>query len=105
MSRTPFTIRHRVFFVFIVYPQGDTLAIDGSGWVFQLLEGQRVDHGGDYDLLHEAVVREVSRLRDVSRSRIRSWGKGKGGRCIGFLVSGENVMFPVFRNDLALCSS
>lgn len=46
--------------------KGDTLAIDGSGWMFHLLEGQRVDHGGDYDLLHKTVVREVGRLRQVS---------------------------------------
>ena len=68
-----------------VHPQGDTLAIDGSGWVFQLLEGQRVDHGGDYDLLHEAVVLEVSRLRQVRTSTIRV-GKGGGARlriCFG----------------------
>ncbi|CAM9887853.1 unnamed protein product, partial [Ectocarpus sp. 13 AM-2016] len=43
--------------------EGDTLAIDGSGWMFHLLEGQRVDHGGDYDLLHKTVVRKVGRLR------------------------------------------
>lgn len=46
--------------------QGDTLAIDGSGWMFQLLLGQRVDHGGDYDLYHKTIVREVARLRKVA---------------------------------------
>lgn len=46
--------------------QGDTLVIDGSGWMFQLLQGQRVDHGGDYDLLHATIVREVGRLREAS---------------------------------------
>lgn len=45
--------------------QGDTLAIDGSGWMFQLLLNQRVDHGGDYDLYHKTIVREVARLRKV----------------------------------------
>lgn len=53
--------------------KGDTLAIDGSGWMFQLLQGQRVDHGGDYDLLHKTVVREVARLRQVSA---RAGGEG-----------------------------
>ena len=66
VSYVPYDSALLFFFVIVVHRQGDTLAIDGSGWVFQLLEGQRVDHGGDYDLLHEAVVREVSRLRQVS---------------------------------------
>lgn len=51
--------------------QGDTLAIDGSGWMFQLLLGQRVDHGGDYDLFHRTIVREVARLRKVSTRCLR----------------------------------
>lgn len=51
--------------------KGDTLAIDGSGWVFKILEGQRVDHSGDYDLLHEGTLREIARLRDVSTSFTR----------------------------------
>lgn len=61
------------FFIYSHTKQGDTLVIDGSGWIFQLLEGQRVDHSGDYDALHEATVREVSRLRQAS-------GFGRHGR-------------------------
>ena len=56
----------RTFVFFCSCAQGDTLAIDGSGWMFQLLLGQRVDHGGDYDLYHKTIVREVARLRKVA---------------------------------------
>ena len=83
--------------MFVLRPQGDTLAIDGSGWAFQLLEGQRVDHGGDYDLLHAAVVREVSRLRQVtySRSSIRMAGEG----CyVSFLVSRRMPYVPEIKS-------
>ncbi|CAM9806042.1 unnamed protein product, partial [Pylaiella littoralis] len=45
--------------------KGDTLAIDGAGWMFRLLLGQRVDHGGDYDLFHKTIVREVTRIREA----------------------------------------
>lgn len=33
--------------------------------MFELLQDKRVDHGGDYDSLHEAVISEVERLRRV----------------------------------------
>lgn len=51
--------------------------------MFQLLQGQRVDHGGDYDLLHTTVVREVGRLREASGIKrfvcVYARARGAGG--------------------------
>lgn len=30
-----------------------------------MLQGERVDHGGDYDALHETILREAERLRSA----------------------------------------
>lgn len=55
--------------------QGDTLAVDGAGWIAKLMEGERVDHGGDYDSLHETTLREVARLLDLGL-RLRVFKSG-----------------------------
>lgn len=56
--------------------------IDGDGWFFEFMEGVRVDHGGDYDSLHDAVLREVQRLRGVGL-RLRVFRDGPVRRMKG----------------------
>lgn len=56
--------------------------VDGAGWFFEFLEDVRVDHGGDYDALDEAVRQEVARLRGAGL-RLRVFKDGPVRRMKG----------------------